>query len=445
MMKKLKNWITRVPDSIKPEQRRTYNVVLLSGGLGGLFHLMALVIFATFGVTPLVYVNIGSVSLFAVAFVLVRRKGLVSLSMILATVELITHQVLAVYFMGWGSGYQYYLFGTAGFIFMGHFRSRVIPALCVLLNIVAFGWLYFYGQHLYHHHFSMPESVRIVLFWWNIFWAMVGVAVTSFVYARTAIRMERELAEQNQELRDAQVMLVQSERMAAIGKLAAGLAHEINTAISVILSNTQTGTRVVERLQAQESAAKSTGDTAGRTMRLFGVLGQSLESTNDGAQRLGELVRRLQNFVRLDEAEVKSADLHEGIESTLALLQNQTQAGSIEVIRCFDETLPKLLCRPAEINQVLMNLLQNAIDAIEGPGTITITMSHNPEQVSIAIRDTGRGLKPEKLEDLFDFSFSSNYSRVKLGMGYPSLIKSSSSIVGNCASIAHLVRGARSP
>lgn len=214
----LRNWITRVPDSIKPEQRRSYNVALLAGGLGGLFHLMALVIFATFGVTPLVYVNIGSLSLFAVAFVLVRRTGLASLGMVLATVELITHQVLAVYFMGWGYGYQYYLFGIAGFIFMGHFRSRAIPALCALLSIVAFGWLYAHGQHLYHPHYSMPEPVPVFLFWWNVFWAMQGIGSTSFFYARTAIRMERELAEQNQELRDTQVMLVQSERMAAIGK-----------------------------------------------------------------------------------------------------------------------------------------------------------------------------------------------------------------------------------
>lgn len=68
---------------------------------------------------------------------------------------------------------------------------------------------------------------------------------------------------------------------------------------------------------------------------------------------------------------------------------------------------------------MLMHLLQNAIDAIEGPGTITITTSHDPEQVSIAISDTGKGLKPEELENLFDFSFSSDYSRVKLGMGFP--------------------------
>lgn len=265
----------------------------------------------------------------------------------------------------------------------------------------------------------MPEPVRIVFFWWNVSGAMLGIAIASFVYVRTAIRMERELAQQYQELREAQLMLVQSERMAAIGKLAAGLVHEINNAISVILSNTQTGTRAVERLREQEGAAEATGDALGRTMRIFAALGQCLESTTDGAQRLGELVRRLQGFVRLDEAEVKWADLHEGIESALALLHNQTQASSIEVIRCFDETLPKVLCRPAEINHVLMHLLQNAIDAIDGPGTITITTGHDPEHVSIAIRDTGRGLKPEKLEDLFDFSFSSSRSRVKLGLGLP--------------------------
>ena len=101
------------------------------------------------------------------------------------------------------------------------------------------------------------------------------------------------------------------------------------------------------------------------------------------------------------------------------ILTKKTQSGSIEVNCRFDHTIPQLLCRPAEINQVVMNLLQNAIDAIEGPGTITITTRHDPERVSIAIRDTGRGMKPEECEGLFDLAFSASQSRVKLGMGLP--------------------------
>ncbi len=225
MKKQLYNWITRIPGSIKPEHRRTYYVALFGGGLGGLFHFLMLVLFATFGVTPLAYVNIGSVFLYAVAIVLVRRMGLATLGVVLVSVELIIHQVLAVYFLGWGYGYQYYLFVVAGVAFMGHYRRHAVPLTFALLSVVAFGWLYFHVQHLYLPHLSMPEPVRIVFFWWNVLGSMLGIAIASFVYVRTAIRMERELAEQYQELREAQLMLVQSERMAAEGKQGGGVMN----------------------------------------------------------------------------------------------------------------------------------------------------------------------------------------------------------------------------
>jgi signal transduction histidine kinase len=280
--------------------------------------------------------------------------------------------------------------------------------------MVALGWLYFQGQYLGVPHLTMPEPVRVGLYWWNITGATVGFAFISATYARTAMRMERELAEQNQELRETQAMLVQSEKMAAIGKLTAGLTHEINTPIGAILSSADTGARAVERLREQTAASDGKPLT-----RLLDVLSQTIASAGDAARRLSELVGRLQSLVRIDEAEVKISDLHEGIESALALLHEQTQSGSIDVICRFDRTIPQVLCRPAEINQVFMNLLQNAIDAIEGPGMITIITSQDPERVTIAIRDTGRGLKPEECEGLFDLSFSSSRSRVKLGLGLP--------------------------
>jgi signal transduction histidine kinase len=227
------------------------------------------------------------------------------------------------------------------------------------------------------------------------------------------------LKETLSELKETQLMLVQSEKMAAIGKLAAGLTHEINTPIGAILSNTQTGAQAVERIRKQEATAAATVDGGRLSSRMLDTLGRSLESTADAGRRLGELVGRLQSFVRIDEAEVKPADLHEGIESAIALLHNQTEPRSIEVICRFDRTIPRVLCRPAEINQVLMHLLQNAVDAIEGPGTITITTLQDTEWVTIKVHDTGRGMNPEEIEGLFDPGISSSRSRVKLKMGLP--------------------------
>ena len=202
--------------------------------------------------------------------------------------------------------------------------------------------------------------------------------------------------------------------MAAIGKLVAGLTHEINTPIGAILSGSQTGKRAVERIREQEEGG------GGRTARILEVLSQSLASTAAAAQRLDELVGRLKGFVHLDEAEFKTADIHEGIDSTLALLHSQIQENSIEVIRRFDPSIPSVLCQPAEINQVLMHLLQNSVEAIEGPGTIRITTSHHDtDRIAIAIQDTGKGLKEEEVEGLFNPSFSAEPERVKMGMGLP--------------------------
>ena len=413
---RLYKWATLVPESISPEHRRAYHVALIAGVVGGLFHLIALVIFAVFNIKPIAYVNIGSVTLFAAAFLLVRRTGLAVLGMVLISIELIIHQVLVVYYLGWGYGYQYYLFGIAGVVFLGHYRNRAVPTILVLLSIIIFGWLYFHGQYLHLPHLSMPETVRIFLFWFNLFSAMLNIAVMSLIYAHTAIRMERELAEQNRQLREAQFMLVQSEKMAAIGKLAAGLTHEINTPIGAILSNTQTGARAVKRLRNREGAVT---DAEQRNIRFLDNLDQSLDSTTEAAHRISQLVDRMKSFVQLDKAELKSSDPQEGIESAIALMQDQLRAGPIEVIRHFDPKLPEVLCRPAEINQVLMHLLQNAIDAIKGSGKITITTSHDTENITIAISDTGQGMTPEECESLFDLSFSSKGSRVKLGMGLP--------------------------
>ncbi len=417
MKKRLHDWLTYVPDTIAPENRRAYHITLIATGIGGPLHLLTLTLFALFDVTPMVYFNIGSVAFYIVIFFLLRQTGQAALYLVVVSIELIIHQVLAVYYLGWGYGFQYFLLAS-GLVFMGHFRRPVLPAVCVGISLAAFAWLYFYGQYLYQPHLSLPETVRIGLYWWNttIFGLMFAIAF--FVYARTAAHMERELIDQNRQLHDTQMMLVQSEKMAAIGKLAAGLTHEINTPIGAIISGTETGARAVERILKMQETKDGNGNDDQRTARTLSALGQSLQSTVTAAQRLKEVVGRLKGFVRVDEAEVKEANLHEGIENTIALLHDQLQSGPIEIYRHFNEPLPEILCRPAEINQVFMHLLQNAIDAIEGPGTISITTNHDEENVQVAIQDNGRGLSSEACEGLFDPGFTGR-SRIKLGMGLP--------------------------
>ena len=404
MTVRLLRWLTIVPKTIPAEERRAYHVALLASGVGALFHLVFLTVVTLFDVRPLVYVNIGSVAFYALLYVLVRRTGRSGAAMILVTVELILHQVVAIYYLGWGYGFQFYLPLVAGFVFMGHHRRLIAPSLCAVASVLALGWLYFYGQYLLEPHLTMPESVRVGLYWWNITGASLGFAFGAAAFARTARRMERELADQNLELRETQAALVESEKVAAMGKLTAGVTHEINTPIGTILSSVDTAGRAVERLRG------------GADARLIGVLDESLRGIAAAASRLSEIVARLQSLVRLDEAEVQLADLHDGISGAIGLVRDQTERKRIRVVDALDRTVPRVLCRPAEINQIVMHLLQNAIDAIDDGGSITISTRHDAERVYVAVADTGRGVEPRELGRLFDPGFSGS-ARVKLGLG----------------------------
>ncbi len=416
MFAKLVKSFLSVPAGIPATQRRAYFVVLLASFSGGISHFMYMLFFAAYGAWPPVFFNIGSVILFFCAVAWLRRRGDVSSVMLLISTEFITHQWFVVYYFGWGYGFEYFLFMIASLVFLVRYRSRWIPLSFAFFSVSVFGWLYVQGQYLNAPHPDMLVHLKGTLFWTNLYSGMLGLAMVGYVYSRTAAQMERELEAQNRELRETQLRLVNSEKMAAIGKLAAGLAHEINNPIGAIHSSAQTGVRAVERLQNGKS---NENDADPKTARILTALGQSLNSTMEASERLSKLAGRLQGFIGVDEAEFKSADLHEGLENTLAILESQLAERQIEVLRSFDDSLPMIFCRPAEINQVFMHLLQNAIDAIDREGHIGIETSHSKENVAIRISDNGRGLHPEEIAGLFDLGFSSGESRVKLGMGLP--------------------------
>lgn len=407
------------PETIAPDQQRTYTLALVFGIISGLAHTVNLVIFAYYGIKPLAYLNIGSVTLFTTAVLLVRLTGRAAAALVLMSTELIVHQGFAVYYLGWEYGFQYFLFPIPGFVFLGQFKNRLVPLSFAAISAALFMWLFYIGQYLLDPHLSGLEHLQTNFFWTNAIGGFIGLAVISIIYSRSAIRIEKELARQNIELRETQLKLVQSEKMAAIGKLVAGVSHEINNPVGAIIANTQTGIQAATQLREQAEDDQAGEDKIQKTQRIVTALEQSLESTATAARRIEEISGRLKGFVHLDEAEVKSTDLHLGIENALALLQDQILNSQIETKLKFEKDLPELICRPAEINQVFMHLLQNAIDAIDGPGTIDIATSHDDKNITIAICDSGRGLTPEKCKSLLDISFSSGTSRIKMGMGLP--------------------------
>ncbi|MDD9932012.1 MAG: ATP-binding protein [Myxococcales bacterium] len=229
--------------------------------------------------------------------------------------------------------------------------------------------------------------------------------------------LEQKVEERTRELRDKQAQLVQSEKLASLGQLVAGVAHEVNTPLGAIKSNNDTGLRALGRiedlLQGDEQLAKL--KSVARVKKLLDSLLGLGRVNEDAIGRITTLVRSLRSFARLDQAELDDVDLHEGIESTLVLLHHAFK-GRVKIERAFGE-LPPVSCYANQINQVFMNVLNNAAQAIEGKGTITIRTAREGDRVCVAITDTGRGIAPDDLPRIFDPGYTTKGVGVGTGLG----------------------------
>lgn len=235
--------------------------------------------------------------------------------------------------------------------------------------------------------------------------------------ARRLTAYAADLEQKNREIQRAQGQLVQSEKMAAIGSLVAGVAHEINTPLGSIHSNVDVTRRAlgVIRTAAADPEISRVLEREPKISRSLDLLEQLNGVSQEASQRIMAIVRSLRSFARLDEAELKEVDLHEGLDSTLTLVAHQMK-NRIKAVREYG-ALPRVFCFPNQLNQVFMNLLTNAIQAIEGPGTITVRTRSEGSEVQIEISDTGKGIAPEHLERIFDPGFTTKGVGVGTGLG----------------------------
>ena len=228
------------------------------------------------------------------------------------------------------------------------------------------------------------------------------------------IKFEAEVLEK---LKSAQARLIQMEKMASLGKLVAGLAHEINTPVGVIGSSTDVAKRALARLDDELAAAESI-ETLTRSSRWHAALEalrQHRLEVEQAGERLGTIVQSLKNFTHLDEAEFQLTDVRQGIESTLALLSPQW-GDRIKVIKKFAD-VPKIESFPIELNQAFMTLFLNAGEAIEGEGVITIATRAENGHVFVTTSDTGHGIPEDRLAKIFEVGFVEKGSRMRLHVG----------------------------
>jgi two-component system, NtrC family, sensor kinase len=216
-----------------------------------------------------------------------------------------------------------------------------------------------------------------------------------------------ELADALEQLKSAQAQLVHAEKMASLGTLTAGIAHEINNPVNFIRASVSPLRRDVEQLLDGTLDDHDRAEVRDEVHKL-------LRGIEEGAGRTAEIVKGLRTFSRLDEDELKAVDLHEGIESTLALLH--PRLAHMTVRRSFGE-LPDVDCHAGQINQVFMNLLANAIEASGERGEITIATAHDGGRVRIAITDSGTGIAPEHLDRIFDPFFTTKDVGKGTGLG----------------------------
>lgn len=236
-----------------------------------------------------------------------------------------------------------------------------------------------------------------------------------------------ELEAANKDLRETQTKLVHSAKMISLGQLVAGVAHELNNPIGFIFSNMAHLRDYSQRLISLIDIAEKSPEALPQKKvdleydYIVKDLPKLITSCEDGAQRTKEIVLGLRNFSRLEEAKLKEIDLHSAIEATLQLLQGEIK-GRIEVSENF-EPIPLVSCYASQINQVLMNILSNSVQAIEGNGKIWIStqtlknQKSKQSKIQLSIQDSGRGIPPAILEKIFDPFFTTKDVGQGTGLG----------------------------
>jgi two-component system NtrC family sensor kinase len=228
--------------------------------------------------------------------------------------------------------------------------------------------------------------------------------------AEKLVKANRELAETNRKLKETQAQLILTDKMASLGQLVAGIAHEINNPLAFVLSHLFTIQSGLDAIipEVQPSLSETSYGKLAKVRTRLAEMGEGLD-------RVRELVVDLRTFSRLDEGEFKTIDVGESIDSVLLFLHYKMN-GRIQVEKHYGAARA-LSCYAGRLNQVFMNLIANAVDAISGQGKIFITTSQTAGEFLISVRDTGSGIPEAVRNRIFDPFFTTKPVGQGMGLG----------------------------
>ena len=230
--------------------------------------------------------------------------------------------------------------------------------------------------------------------------SQLGNAIIRAELYNKNVQTVHQLQNTLKELKETQLHLINSEKMASLGQLVAGVAHEINTPIASIKSNNAILAKFLPKIKDEEISS---------------ILADINEVDREAIQRISHMVTSLKKFVRLDEAELQEADINKELDLTLDLIRHETK-NRIEIEKHYSD-LPLIKCYPNMLNQVFTNVLINACQAIEGHGKITISTSYTPKTLTVSIKDTGKGIKKSEINKIFTAGYTTKGVGVGTGLG----------------------------
>ena len=293
-------------------------------------------------------------------------------------------------------------------IYAGPRRSIYWGAVYIILIIISA----VFDSYFAANSPSLPSSAARYLFLINIgcVSTIVFIVVWNFVV---------KLQDTVQLLRETRSQLIIQEKMAAIGALVAGVAHEVNNPIGAVKSAADVSNRCIEKIsKSLEGDEVSSNVKENKKLQaIFLILKENCRTVLTGSDRIAKVIRSLKDYVRLDEADFQEADIHDGIENTLTLLETQ-MSDDIVITKKYADLKP-IFCSPGKLNQVYMKLLRNAVDSLNGSENpeIQIVTSQDEDNIHIQISDSGKGMPPEQLAQIFELGFRPKDARIGMNFG----------------------------